>query len=404
MMAVAPAKAGTAGGRGHALQALEPLSRAEVVAVVGAVMLIYGGILGAIHCLADSPTGASADHPGYWGTLPSAWDHPEPNYVVSAGIGEFWSVLTTIPLAGAVLLYEGLKYNYGGKVICIYALICIMYSLAFTAHLTLQKLIFSSTVVAVMSNALLTFAQFSYVVHRWLESKVLRGCVVGVAEVVLVVTVATLPYALSAHGGVWTLFTVQSPGVFLATGLAGGLARAAKSPQERSTYRVVCTAGFLLSAAMFLSLVECLVGFDYGFLPRLWGFPWLHIAIHVFEQVGIYLFGVGLAALQTLLLLPASRPGAELRCLGPCLIYFYCPKAREGLSELPTSPMKADPPEAAEEEDNTRRKAMPSKVPEEPPTGEQVPRGRPSAPGVGEENGLLRNRRVRSPGVVAPRP
>lgn len=228
--------------------------------------------------------------------------------MVSPAIGEFWSVLTTIPVAGALLMYEGLRYSYGSKVLCVYALTCGMYSLAFAAHLTLQKLVFSTTVVAVMSNALLTFAEFSYIVHRILHSKALRALVVLAAEVVLVGTVATLPYALKANGGVWTLFTVQSPGVFLATCLAGGLARRAREPSERAVYRTVLAAGCLLSTAMGLSLVECLVGFEYGFLGSCWGFPWLHIAIHGLEQVGIYLFGVGAAALHTLLLFPGSRP------------------------------------------------------------------------------------------------
>lgn len=294
----------------------KPLRGSELLAAATVVTAAYCGVLCALHRRIEAlPGGAeAASGPGgdgnYWGTLPSAWDHPEPNYLVSPAIGEFWSVLTTIPIAGTLLMYEGLKYGYGWKVIRIYALTCGMYTLAFSAHLTLQKHIFSTTVTAVMSNALLTFAQFSSVVHKMLDSAMLRGAIVLSAEVVLVGTVATMPYALPANGGVWTLFTVQSPGVFLATGISGVMAKTAVLHRERVTYRTVCIAGALLSSAMVLSLFECLYGFEYGILNNFWGFPWLHIAIHVFEQVGIYIFGVGVAALHELLFLDRPRKGA----------------------------------------------------------------------------------------------
>ncbi|CAE8663733.1 unnamed protein product, partial [Polarella glacialis] len=197
--------------------AAEPLAAREVALTTAAVVSVYGGALYALHHWAAEPAfpmvaAAASEKFGFWGTLPSAWDHPEPNYVVSGVVGEFWSVLTTIPVAGALLLYEGLRFGYGAKVMFIFVMTCCMYSMAFAAHLTLQKLIFSTTVVAVMSNALLTFAMFSHVLHSSLQSKLVRGSVVLLSEILLVGTVATLPYALEAHGGVWTLFTVQSPG------------------------------------------------------------------------------------------------------------------------------------------------------------------------------------------------
>jgi len=375
---------------------------------VTVVTAAYGGALCGMHCWAAVPLDNKIEEPGYWGTLPSAWDHPEPNYLVSAAIGEFWSVVTTIPVAGALLMYEGLKYRYGAKVLCIYSLTCGMYSLAFIAHLTLQKLVFSTTVVAVMSNALLTFAQFSYIVHKRLRSMAVRGLIVLVAEVALVGTVATLPYALQAHGGVWTLFAVQSPGVFLATALAAGLAWQAREPHERATYGLVCTAGSLLSAAMALSLVECLIGFEHGFLSSCWGFPWLHIAIHIFEQVGIYLFGVGVAALHTLLLNPASRPGAEVRSVGRWLVYLYCPHL-PGPS-APTAPTRAAASVRDEKTDAGGERLQLEAEGNEPQPGSETPvvagpltaapaRGRPAA--AASEAGLMRRSRIKSPGVVA---
>merc|ERR550534_3265559 len=128
-----------------------------------------------------------------------------------------------------------MKYRYPWKVLRIYAVTCTMYTLAFSAHLTLQKFVFSATVTSVMSNALLTFAEFSSVVHWTLRSPWIRGAIVLVAEVMLVSTVATLPYALSANGGVWTLFVVQSPGVFLAMAI-----RSQRSLSKKK--RVDCTA------------------------------------------------------------------------------------------------------------------------------------------------------------------
>mmetsp|Transcript_33002 Transcript_33002/g.64974 ORF Transcript_33002/g.64974 Transcript_33002/m.64974 type:complete len:380 (+) Transcript_33002:3-1142(+) len=304
---------------------LEPLRAQEVAMTITLVIAVYGGAMCAMHFQASALVDVHDTETGYWGTLPSAWDHPEPNYVVSPAIGEFWSVMTTIPVAGALLLYQGLRYQYNCKVLCIYVLTCAMYSLAFAAHLTLEYRVFSTTVIAVMSNALLTFAEFSYIVHRVLHSKALRTLVVVVAEAALVGAVATMPYALKANGGVWTLFTVQTPGVFLATGLAAAMTTRADGSVERTVYCIVLKAGCLLSAAMTLSLAECLVGFEYGFINSLWGFPWLHIAIHVLEQVGIYLFGVGVAALDTLLLDPAARPRAEVRHVGQWLVYLYYP-------------------------------------------------------------------------------
>ena len=60
---------------------------------------------------------------------------------------------------------------------------------------------------------------------------------------------AYLPYRLQ-HGGVWTLFIVQAPGVFLATLLAFLMASRAKRKQEKTCYQLVSLSGSLLSSAM----------------------------------------------------------------------------------------------------------------------------------------------------------
>jgi len=270
--------------------------------------------------------------PGFWGTLPSVWDHPEPNYMVSGAIVEFWSVLTTIPVAGSLLLYEGIKYGYAPKVLGVYVITCAMYTLAFAAHMTLESFIFSSTVTAVMSNALYTFSQFSTVVHPHLQQASLRGTIVLASFVALVSAVATLPYAIAKNGGVWTLFIVQTPGVLLATAIAAYLARHAAAPEEREAFNLVWKSGSLLSTAMLCSLFECMYGFDYGYIPALLGFPWLHIIIHVLEQVGIYLYGVGVATLQLKVL--SEQHGPELHHAGGWLVYLYCPRMKEQCPQI----------------------------------------------------------------------
>ncbi|CAE7776156.1 unnamed protein product, partial [Symbiodinium pilosum] len=102
-----------------------------VAAVAVAVPTVWCAALLTLHIKHDVPSFESVrsgagelQREGFWGTLPSAWDHPEPNYLVSGVVGEFWSVLTTIPVAGALLLYLGLRFGYGSKVMAIYALTC----------------------------------------------------------------------------------------------------------------------------------------------------------------------------------------------------------------------------------------------------------------------------------------
>ncbi|CAL1127605.1 unnamed protein product [Cladocopium goreaui] len=313
-----------------------PLQGREVLLVVLTVVTLWCSALLYLHVnVADKTLN------GFWGTLPSAWDHPEPNYLVSHGIGEFWSVLTTIPVAGALLFYQGRRFAYGPKVMLIYGLTCCMYTLACFAHLTLQRHVFSTTVTAVMSNALLTFVMFSHVVHRALQSVLLRLLIVAVSEVLLIGTVAQLPYAIN-HGGVWTLFIVQAPGVFLATGLALMMARLSTRKEEKTTYDLVFTSGCLLSSAMVLSLVECLIGFEWGYLQNFWGFPYLHVAIHLLEQLGIYIFGVGVAALEVLLLRPKDFQNAKVSQLR-WLIYFYCEPSKDGKCSVTATPSPTEP-------------------------------------------------------------
>ena len=80
--------------------------------MVAGVLSTWSIGLLSLQALSRPPAGRAS---GFWGTLPSDWDHPEPNYLVSPVVGEFWSVLTTIPVAGALLLQQGIRFGYGPK-------------------------------------------------------------------------------------------------------------------------------------------------------------------------------------------------------------------------------------------------------------------------------------------------
>merc|ERR1719215_483936 len=240
-----------------------------------------------------------------------------------------------------------------------------------------------------MSNAMLTFAQFSSVVHRYLKSKALRGVIVLSFEIALISTVAWLPYAIE-NGGVWTLFAVQSPGVWIATSLAGLLRYTSKTPEQVVTYGTVFRAGCLLSSAMALSYVECKYGFEHGIMHNFYGFPHMHIAIHIFEQVGIYYFGAGTAALEELLFEEEPRHGAEVRYVTRFgLPYLYCPYKR-GI--VPASPAAA--PAATKEIISNK-----VETPAAPVTAETPARGRE----VEKNQGLQNRKRDATPGAPAKR-
>jgi hypothetical protein len=102
---------------------------------------------------------------------------------------------------------------------------------------------------------------------------------------------------------VYTLFVVQTPPVVGA--FFGALAvkynhrlHVRKPEPLRVGENVLCLAGFLLTMAMALSLVEVYYGASHGVLRSAAGFPWMHIVIHMLEQVGIYLSGFGSACLH----------------------------------------------------------------------------------------------------------
>jgi len=150
---------------------------------------------------------------------------------------------------------------------------------------------------------------------------------VAIPTVALVALAALrLPDHIGPGGGVWTLFYVQAPPVWIASIVAVALQFA--SPQEilRPAYRMVSWAGLFLSIAMALSYIECSLGTDAVMTKTLYGFPAIHIAIHVSEQIGIYMYGLSLAFLHHVSV--SSRRGAEFEWLWWGTVpYFKCEKA-----------------------------------------------------------------------------
>jgi len=304
------------------------LRTSEVVGVVALVTVIFGGILLTASCLSDK-----WPWPVERPTLSSVWDHPEPNFVVSEVVAEFWSVLTTFPIAGALLLYQAWRFSYSMDVFAVGLLTCVMYTNACVAHCTLHTGLFTTTVLGVCNNALYSFGKFGHVVGGSWECCKCRYKAIVAADVLVVVALLNLPYLIGDGGGVWTLFTVQTPPVVFAWHLALQLRSNAKTAAEQKTYSLASAAGKLLTFAMAVSLIECLIGFRHGYLTNFWGFPWLHIVIHVSEQIGIYMYGVAVASLR-LTVIPKVREGAKVQYLPWGLPYVYCPAALESRPKM----------------------------------------------------------------------
>ena len=239
----------------------------------------------------------------YWNARSSLFDHPEPNFAVVPGVAEFWSTLTTIPFAGAMLLASALRQDFDLQLAVLYAHVLLMYLGAFLSHLTLIPLLFTLTVSNVIANSLLAFFWWNHRLggpfarHPRLFSW--SGALSGLAAAVAaILTIQGLP-CLAPIGGFVTLALVQPPFVFL--GLCSAVYLLARDRSSEAC-RLLVVGGSLLMGAMLVSALETFVD------PLLVGdFPLLHVVIHVMEQIGIYFYGVGTAALHY------SSPGSRKR-------------------------------------------------------------------------------------------
>ena len=284
----------------------------EVIGVLLFVVFVYMGLfLGFV-----STTVSMFVKPGnskVWGSEGGAWDHPEPNYALHPYVAEFYAVSTALPFAGGLLLYQALRFDYNWRVLVLALLDCWMYSCAFFAHLTLWPLLNCVTLTSVMTNSLFTFACYSWLAG--LRSLTLRLILTALLWSAVAYLVATLPDWFGEKGGVPALLTIQTPAVLCAV-VGAVYTQQAKS---RPAFSLLIRAGILLASAMAVSLVEVLWGtwlqeHYFGTVPL------LHIIIHTLEQIGIYLYGVGVATLQHKTVGPTR--GAELVWLGGWFPYL----------------------------------------------------------------------------------
>jgi cytochrome P450 len=241
----------------------------------------------------------------YWESKSLIFDHPEPNYQVLLHVAEFWSCVTTIPVAGFLLLWTSIMEDYDVILIGLYIHVLIMYVSAFLSHMTLISPLFSWTVSAVIANSLHAFFWWSCLLGGPLRrySSILSwvGVIIGISVgVSAIFFIQNLEY-FAPIGGFVTLALVQPPFVFL--GLCSASYLHFNSPTDPG-YDYLFRGGMLLMLAMGISALETFydpfllnITVPKSTISTSWTmcFPLLHVIIHILEQVGIYMYGVGVA-------------------------------------------------------------------------------------------------------------
>jgi hypothetical protein len=133
--------------------------------------------------------------------------------------------------------------------------------------------------------------------------------------IAIVYMVMYLPPWFGENGGVPALLTIQTPAVISA--LVGAFyCRRILSSSKTTTlkaFNYLSVSGALLCMAMAVSLIEVVYGKD--FQSKFFGIvPVFHIIIHILEQIGIYLYGVGVATIEhTIVRPPATTSAGRLR-------------------------------------------------------------------------------------------
>jgi len=221
------------------------------------------------------------------------FEHPEPNYAVSPAVCEFWSVVTTVPIAGCLLVFQAFRMQLGWRVKVLSVWIFCMYCCACFSHATMHTLAFRVTVGLVASQGCFVFSQYSYLASLHLGN--LSEPIAMVLEGMIIAAVSLIPQQLGSRGGHLSLGVIQTPPVFL--GLLA--ARHIQGQHKEWVYDRLVSAGRLLLLAMGLSFVEYFLwDSSPSVLPVLGGFPLCHVTIHVVEQIGIYMYALGVAVLD----------------------------------------------------------------------------------------------------------
>ena len=336
----------------------KPLSSVEGgLVVLFIVSVYYVFLMGGLDTLLKSIV--SLKNPQVvWKSEGGLWDHPEPNYQVFPFVAEFFASITAIPLAGGFLLYQAIRFSYNKPVLVLYLLDCWMYTCAFFAHMLLWPLLNSVTLTSVLTNALYTFGVYSGLAGGPLRNSTTRIVLTLVMWLAIVYMVAVLPPWFGENGGVPALLTIQTPAVISALAGAFYCARhlpiiaSSKNLDAQRAFRFLSTAGVLLCSAMAVSLVEVLYGKQ--FQARYFGIvPVFHIIIHILEQIGIYLYGVGVATIEHVILpRPSSLETCRIEYLfGGYVLYLAItvqekPQIREESIPVTTrrSPRLSEPP------------------------------------------------------------
>ena len=286
------------------------------------VALVYGVFfLGGLDALLSSIV-TLKDKERVWLSEGGLWDHPEPNYRVLPFVAEFFASFTAIPLAGGFLLYQALRFSYNKRVLVLFLLDCWMYTCAFFAHMLLWPLLNSVTLTSVLTNALYTFSVYSGLAGGPLRSTPVRILLTLMLWGAIVYMVIVLPPWFGQNGGVPALLTIQTPAVISALAGAFYCWSNAKTAQGRQAFKYLSVSGILLTSAMAVSLVEVIFGKEHQ--ARFFGIvPVYHMIIHILEQIGIYLYGVGVSTLEHCVLRPVDVARARVEFLfGGCLPYL----------------------------------------------------------------------------------
>ncbi len=275
-----------------------PLGRMETIGVIFFIMLVYYGLfMGGLHTLLTSLV-VLDDPEVVWFSEGGLWDHPEPNYKVLPFVAEFYSSGTAVPLAGGLLLYQALRFSYNTPVLILFLLDCWMYTCAFFSHMFLWPVLNSITLTSVLTNAIYTFVVYAGLAGGIFKHGFMRIILAISLWLCVVYLVLVLPAWFGQNGGVPALLTIQTPAVFCALAGAVYCKRTHSNEKDsRVAFRLLITSGIILSCAMGVSLIEVLYGKKVhkhftGIVPV------LHMTIHILEQIGIYLYGVGVAIIE----------------------------------------------------------------------------------------------------------
>lgn len=328
------------------------MSSVEAAAVVLFIVLVYTVFLmGGLDSLLRSIVQLK-DSQKVWSSEGGLWDHPEPNYRVLPFVAEFFASITAIPLAGGFLLYQALRFSYNGPVLILFLMDCWMYTCAFFSHMLLWPLLNSVTLTSVLTNALYTFGVYSGLAGGPFKKWYWRVPLTLALWSLVVYFVVILPPWFGENGGVPALLTIQTPAVISALAGAVYCRSRTQNPTGRRAFKFLTVSGVLLCSAMAVSLVEVTYGQYYQ--ARYFGIvPVFHIIIHVLEQVGIYLYGVGVSAVEHCMVRPVAFGYPRLEYVWGCVPY-YAITVREESQSL--SPVR-DERSSSEENEGVRRSA-----------------------------------------------